>query len=142
MFTIYGDENLTIYRPANRQINVKYKPALTSLYADEICSVFNAEKNIEPPHKVLIDTGAILMTGINATETQKLNEQQSWHKIDMGVGIRAVIVTDANNQKYLLIVNFTEQEKSIDLTPWSLSHQFSSLTSPEKNIQENELLPK
>ncbi|MCK5740608.1 MAG: hypothetical protein KAH48_00195, partial [Chlorobi bacterium] len=66
VLTIYGDEYLTIYRPAERQIKIKGKPTLTSLYADEICSVFKADKNIEPPNKVVIDTAFMLMTGIDA----------------------------------------------------------------------------
>ncbi len=135
VFTIYGGEDLTIYRPAERQIKIKHQPLLSSLYADEVCSVFKAEKNIEPPNKVLIDTGAVLMTGINAAETQKLNEQQSWQKIDMGVGIRAIAVTDANNQKYLLIANFTEEEKSVDLTIFPSIQQLLSLSSTRLSLK-------
>jgi hypothetical protein len=114
VFNIYGDDHLTIYRPAERQIRVKGKSPLKSLYADEICSEFKADGNIEPPNKVLIDTGVVLMTGIDAAETQAINEQQRWQTIDMGVGIRALEVTDANNQKYLLIANFTENQIKIN----------------------------
>ena len=131
VFTIYGDDNLTIYRPAERQINVKNKPVLTSLYADEICSEFKAEQNIEPPNKVLIDTGCVLMTGVNATETKKINEQQSWQKINLGLGIRAVTVIDSNTQRHLLIANFTKKEMQVDLTSISSLHQFSG-TLPGK----------
>ena len=125
VFTIYGDKHLTIYRPAERQIKIKDKPTLSSLYADEICSEFKANRNIEPPNKVVIDTGCILMTGINATETQTINEQQHWQKIDMGVGIRAIKGTDANKQKYLLIANFTKETKNVNLKDFS---QISQLT--------------
>jgi hypothetical protein len=139
VFNIYGDEHLTIYRPAERQIIIKNKPALPSLYADEICSVFKADKNIEPPNKVVIDTAFMLMTGIDATATKKVNEQQRGQTIAMGAGIRAVTVSDANGQKYLLIANFTKATKSVDLTPLSPTHQLISLTLPEKTIQNNEL---
>ena len=114
VFNIYGDEHFTIYRPAERQIKIKYQPILKSLYADEICSQFTADGTIVPPNKILIDTGAVLMTGIDAAETRKINDQQRWQTIDMGTGIRAVEVSDANNQKYRLIANFTKNEIKID----------------------------
>ncbi len=114
VFKIYGDNHLTICRPAGRQINIKAKPTLTSLYADEICSQFTTDNNIEPPNKVLIDTGAVLMTGINVAKTQTINSQQRWQTINMGVGIRAVEISDANNQRYRLIANFNNKEVKID----------------------------
>lgn len=139
LLMIYGDEHLTIYRPAERQIIIKNKPTLTSLYADEICSVFRADKNIEPPNKVVIDTAFMLMPGTDVATTKKINEQQRWQTIAMGTGIRAVTVNDAHGQKYLLIANFTQAAKRVDLTPLSSTHQLINLTSPEKTIKENEL---
>ncbi|MCF6176704.1 MAG: hypothetical protein L3J71_13160 [Victivallaceae bacterium] len=139
VFTIYGDEQLTIYRPAERQINIKDKPTLTSLYADEICSVFKADKNIEPSNKIVIDTAVMLMTGIDAVASKKISEQQCWQIIAMGAEIRAVSGRDANGQEYLLIANFTQATKRVDLTLFSATHQLVSLTSPEKPIQDNEL---
>ena len=135
VFTIYGDEHLTIYRPAERQIIIKNRPALPSLYADEICSVFKADKKLEPPNKIVIDTAFMLMTGIDATATKTANEQQLWQTIAMGAGIRAVTGHDTNGQKYLLIANFTKTTKNVDLTPLSSTHQLISLTLPEKTIQ-------
>ena len=114
VFNIYGDRHFTIHRPAERQIKVKYSHGLTSLYADEICSEFKADRNIEPPNKVMIDTGAVLVSGIDAAETLKVNDQQRWQTIDMGTGIRAIKVTDANNQKYLLIANFNKNKIKIN----------------------------
>jgi hypothetical protein len=139
VFNIYGDEHLTIHRPAERQINVKHKEKLCSLYADEICSQFSASRNIEMPNKVLIDTGAVLMTGIDATETQAINEQQRWQKINMGSGIRAVEVTDINKQKYLLLVNFTKTPKNVKLRAVSSTCRLIRLTCPEKTVIANEL---
>lgn len=139
VFTIYGDKHLTIYRPAKRQINIKKKPTLTSLYADEICSEFKANRNIEPSNKVVIDTGAVLMTGIDAAETQVINDQQQWQTIDMGTGIRAVKVTAANNQEYILIANFAETKKNVDLSAILSSHQLTSLNIPETAIKTNRL---
>lgn len=114
VFNIYGDEHFTIYRTAERQIKVKGKSALRSLYADEICSQFTADGTIVPPNKNLIDTGAVLMTGIDAAETRKINDQQRWQIIDMGPGIRAVEISDTNNQRYRLIANFNNKKVKID----------------------------
>lgn len=131
VFTVYGDKHFTIYRPAERQIKNKYQQTLASLYADEICSTFSAGRNIEPPNKIVIDTGVVLMTGLDAAETKKLSRQQHWKKIDMGSGIRAVSVADINEQQYLLIANFTTAPKEVDLTAF-----------PTENIHENKLLIK
>ncbi|MFA7231461.1 MAG: hypothetical protein WC071_09345, partial [Victivallaceae bacterium] len=116
VFTVYGDDYFTIYRPAERQIKIKYQQALASLYADEICSTFSADRNIEPPNKIVIDTGVVLVTGIDAVEAKKLSKQQRWHSVDMGTGIRAVRVADINNQQYLLIANFSNESKEVYLT--------------------------
>jgi hypothetical protein len=91
------------------------------------------------PNKVLIDTGAVLMTGIDATETQAINEQQRWQKINMGSGIRAVEVTDINKQKYLLLVNFTKTPKNVKLRAVSSTCRLIRLTCPEKTVIANEL---
>jgi hypothetical protein len=139
VFTIYGDECLTVYRPAKRQISVKYEPALVSLYADEICTEFKADRNIEPPNKTVIDTGAVLMTGIDAAETGSINAQQRWRSIELGTGIRAVWVVDANNREYLLAANFTESKKNIDLSSVLANCSLTNLSFTEKPVNTAEL---
>ena len=49
---------------------------------------------------------------------------------------------DANKQKHLLIANFTEEEKQVDLTLVASLGKLESLTCPGKNIHGNELLLK
>ncbi|MBN2311547.1 MAG: hypothetical protein JXR94_21395 [Candidatus Hydrogenedentes bacterium] len=63
-FGIYGGEGLTIYRPGGREIVVRhhYKGYgnvwnLPSLYADEICTVFEQPEAYRPAGDTLIDTG-------------------------------------------------------------------------------------
>jgi hypothetical protein len=134
VFKIYGDDHFTIYRPAERQIKIKYL-SLTSLYADEICTEFKNSSIIEPPEKVIIDTGAILFSGINSSETRMLSNQKFFESIEVGSGIRTVKVTGADNVKYLFIANFTTESKSVDLTKISEKEEFVSLSSGKDQIQ-------
>jgi hypothetical protein len=139
VFNVYGDDHFTIYRPAERQIKIKYPHSLKSLYADEICSQFKAKRNIAPPHEVLLDTGAVLMTGVDAEASKNINEQKRWKTLDLVTGIRAITAIDTNEQKYLLIANFSEKTKNVDLSSVAMSNKLRDMACPEKSIQGNEL---
>ncbi len=141
VFKIYGAENFTIYRPVKRQIKVKYSPELTSLYADEICSSFSVDDNLVPPGEVVIDTASILMTSINAATTKIIAEQPRWQSVDMGVGIRALTISDINRQQYLLIANFSQIAKNINLLPYTTQYCLLNLTAPGNVLPEQQLKP-
>ena len=139
VFNLYGGNGLNIYRPAERQISLINKPKMSSLYADEICSEFNAENTLVPPRQAVIDTGAVLMVGINAAETKKMSSQQHFKLITSIPGIRAVNVIGTDNKEYLFIANFSQEDKVVNLKDFQIG-EYADLNSA-KAIKELALKP-
>ena len=140
VFSLYGGDELNIYRPAERQISLINKPKMSSLYADEICSEYKAENTLVSPRQAVIDTGAVLMVGIDAAETKKIDNQQSFKSITSIPGIRAINVTGTDNKEYLFIANFSQEDKVVKLKDLSIAGTYSGMTS-NKEINEVALKP-
>ena len=132
VFSLYGGNAFNIYRPAQRQISLLNKPKMSSLYADEICSEFKAENALVSAHETVIDTGAVLMIGINARKTQRMSKQQRFKSITSILGIRAVDVTGIDGKKYLLIANFSQEDKVLNLKDIPITGKYTNLDNNEE----------
>ncbi|MDD5728417.1 MAG: hypothetical protein PHV59_07645 [Victivallales bacterium] len=137
VFNVYGDEYFSIYRPEKPQIKVSDFPH-TSLYADEICTQFETMYTMAPPGKTVIDTGAVLMTGIEAAATRK--QQAHFRPIPVAPGIRALSAVGADKRKYLLIANFSRKAAKLPVQAFA-AERYVSLNHPEKTEKELRLEP-
>lgn len=133
IFNVCSDSHFTIYRPAKQQVKVCDSPH-TSLFADEICTQFGAMFVMTPPRKTIIDTGAVLMVGLDAEETRK--KQSDFRSIPMGSEIRAVSAIGMDNRKYLLIANFNHNTVTLPMCK-----KYASLNHPGKPEGELRLTP-
>ncbi len=96
---VYGADGLTIYRPEAPSIIIKKEsqPWLHSLYADEICSIFNPEIKRYLPKTVVLDCGAAVSVGNAVGEARQL---------ELPGLQRGVEYTADDGSKYVLIADF------------------------------------
>lgn len=70
---MYGGDTLKIVRPANRQISLPNKPAMSSLYADLICAAYDFEGRHVAEKTVVLDAGFVMLVGVGSDSARKLN---------------------------------------------------------------------
>ena len=99
---IYGGE-LAIYRPAEDNINICYRPfKMPNMYAEEIIVGGTLQNKIYDPGCVLIDGAYIVTVG---------DTPLSFKKLELKNGLQGAEVIGADEQKYSIIVNFDSKEK-------------------------------
>jgi hypothetical protein len=120
VFAAYGSEELSIYRPGSRQIGLKEKLATAGstgmLYADEICGPCRIGLQAVDAGQVIVDAGFVMLAGEGAASTRAAADGNRAYAALGGDGTaRAVYVTGADGNTYVLAANFGEAEQVVVL---------------------------
>jgi hypothetical protein len=113
----YGSEGLAIHRPGYRQIGLKrypgrsYSDELGMLYADEIVTEFVDELTGFTPGSVLLDSGAVLQSGVDHVYTQQWVERDNVEQYGIqvhspGAEVRSMAARGADGHMYVLLAQF------------------------------------
>lgn len=111
---------LTLVRSGKRQVEIRGREDSATLYAEEICDTYSITRQWCDRHDVLIDS-AFAMTLGDAEETKKLQENLVSYDLD---GIKAVGSKGKDGKMYVLVANFTEEEKGFNPDMLSLGKGF------------------
>lgn len=117
---IYGENNLSIYRPGKRQIGLKARQSVVNasaggmLYADEICSPCCLQRQPCDPGTVLYDVGCVLQVGVTHQQTADYAGKAMCVHLDTTTApdVRAVLVHGTDGQRYLLVANMGKDAAS------------------------------
>ncbi len=118
---ISGVENLTVFRPAERQIGLKRFPAQENplpggmLYADEICSPCITGIKDFFPGEIIYETSFMVRTGLNAPETGEYAGGDNFYSLKTETGVHAAGCMGADDIFYILAANFSEAGQTAEL---------------------------
>jgi hypothetical protein len=117
---IYGEDELAIRRPGQRQIimfkgsDAAGERAGGSLYCDEICSPCITERRPYEADTLLFDSGFAIRVG--PTSEQSLTPLPA-QALETGNGeLKALSVTDINGKSYLIAANFGTSAQSLTVS--------------------------
>lgn len=134
---IYGADSMYISRPGERQIGLRHRPyAGGMLYADEICYPCINQTRSYDAGQIVIDIAFLVQSGVSAKETAASASSHHAIKDQRYPDMRAVMITGANKQSYLLVANFGETDIA---GGWSLDlKDFEGL----KSLKDNTVIEK
>ncbi|MBD2847652.1 hypothetical protein IDH44_20875 [Paenibacillus sp. IB182496] len=105
----YGASELSIHRPASRQIGLRAKPNNVGLegmlYADELCGPFSLEQQAFEADAIMIDAGYVLRAGADRMATAALAADAD-SLSPSADGLRGVRVCGADGRTYAVLANF------------------------------------
>lgn len=109
---IYGVKEISIYRPAKRQVAIFGNPATQgrsggNLYCDEICHPCITNRQSYDENQILFDQGFVIEIG-NSTPTAKSIKTN--HD-----DVKAVQVTGADGELYVIVISFNDKNIEIQL---------------------------
>lgn len=124
---IYGADSIYICRPGERQIGLRHKPfAGGMLYADEICYPCINETSSYDAGQIVMDIGFLVQSGVSAKETAASAICHYSVGNKTRPDMRAIMITGADKQSYLLISNFGDDV----VAGWNINLKgFAELTS-------------
>ncbi len=103
LVALYGGSTVRIARTAARQMAVNGKPALTSLYVETLCTVFDASIRHVTEGDVVLDAGFVVLAGPRIAEAARTLRPA---RLDDGRGfVRAARVRDAAGGEWLAAAN-------------------------------------
>jgi hypothetical protein len=109
---VYGENDLTLYRPSRRQIGIKNvdNPDNTGmLYSDEICYPVHQGLRTVDANTALFDIGFIVQSGISHENTKSFANHNKAIKIETNnTNLRAIFIEGDDYKKYLLIANLKQ----------------------------------
>lgn len=114
---LYGEDELSLYRPGKRQIGLKHYPSPSNwraggmLYADEICAPCRRAMHSAAPGTVLYDIGVVMQAGATRKKTADLAGAGKCTRIETPSApqLRAVSVQGSDSIPYILIANLDEK---------------------------------
>lgn len=129
---IYGADGMHICRPGERQIGLRHKPfAGGMLYADEICYPCINQTRSYDAGQIIMDIAFLVQSGVSARETAASANSHYPISDKRYPDLRAIMITGADKQSYLLVANFGETDIAAD---WNLNlKNFEELKSLKDN---------
>ncbi|OPY93102.1 MAG: Allophanate hydrolase subunit 1 [Syntrophaceae bacterium PtaU1.Bin231] len=109
---IYGDDDLTLYRPGYRQVNLAHQLPLAfsgrggNLYCDVVCMGYRDQQRFYEARESIYDLGAVIRID-GKGEARKRSESNSSCKV--------VEVVGTNGVRYLLAVNFGQAATTVTI---------------------------
>jgi hypothetical protein len=113
---------LTLVRRGKRQIGIKGRQNSGVLYCEEVCSEYREKPYWTERGAVIFDTGFAAKVG-NAEETRAMND--SVFSLNITEEIKGIGAVGADGKKYLLLANFNNNERKIDLKKLELRNVFN-----------------
>ncbi len=114
VISLYGDDTITIVRPARRQVGLKSDRQMHKargggmLYADEICSPLKKGPVVAEKDDIVLDIGFLMLSDISAAQTESYCDVSA----DKGLQtisadrLRIASIPGADGRKYMLAANF------------------------------------
>ena len=100
------NSDITVLRPSKRQVAIHYSHFDNGfLYCDELCTQFDPHIRAYSNGEVIIDTGAIIISGVDAGETLKYYDKYTPIFNIIGNGIRKITVHDIKGNRYDIYIN-------------------------------------
>lgn len=132
---VFHGGNISINRPATRQIGIKFKEAAGGmLYADEICAQVSKELQSHEKGDIIADIGFAIRI-CNAEKTQEMTQG---NEVVNDRDFRSVKIPGEDGKTYIFAANFGEDECEATY-PMETPGQAKELTSAKEASFEKEL---
>lgn len=123
IISIYGEEELSVFRAGKRTIGLKKYPwndtskDIGMLYVDEICTNYCEELQMFEEKETIFDLAYLVQAGSDHNQTKAYIESKACYslKTEDKSMIRALIVTGGDCEKYLIITNVGDTPESVSL---------------------------